>query len=201
MKIAVIGATGRAGSEITAELARRGHDVLAIARTPGAATERVTPLALDVADGDALVEAIAGQDVVVSATRFADTDAAALIAAVQASGVARYLVVGGASSLEASPGVRVFDTPDFPEAYKVEAKGGIDFLDKLKASEGLDWTFLSPSAIFDTGPRTGTFRLGKDTLLVSDAGKSEISFADYAIAMADEIERPAHHRERFTVGY
>jgi len=199
MKIAVVGATGRAGSEIVAELARRGHDVLAIARTPGAASERVTPLALDAADSTALADAIRGQDAVVSAMRFADTDAPALIAAVKASGVPRFLVVGGAASLKGPDGNRLFDSPHFPDAYRAEAGAGIAFLDALKASDGLDWTFLSPAMIFDTGPRTGSYRAGKDDLLVDAEGKSFISFADYAIAMADEIETPKHHRERFSV--
>ena len=199
MKIAVVGATGRAGSEIASELARRGHDVLAISRKPGDASDHITPLALDAADSDALINAIRGQDAVVSAMRFADTDAAALIAAVKASGVPRFLVVGGAASLKNPDGTRLFDSPHFPDAYRAEAGAGIAFLDALKASDGLDWTFLSPAMIFDVGPRTGTYRAGKDDLLVDAEGKSFISFADYAIAMADEIETPKHHRERFTV--
>ena len=199
MKIAVVGATGRAGSEIASELARRGHDVLAISRKPGDASDHITPLALDAADSDALINAIRGQDAVVSAMRFVDTDAAALIAAVKGSGVPRFLVVGGAASLKNPDGTRLFDSPHFPDAYRAEAGAGIAFLDALKASDGLDWTFLSPAMIFDVGPRTGTYRAGKDDLLVDAEGKSFISFADYAIAMADEIETPKHHRERFTV--
>jgi putative NADH-flavin reductase len=199
MKIAVVGATGRAGSEIVLELARRGHDVLAIARTPGTLGDHVTPLALDAADTDALTKAIRGQDAVVSAMRFADTDAVALIAAVKASGVPRFLVVGGAASLKGADGTRLFDSPHFPDAYRAEAGAGIAFLDALKASDGIDWTFLSPAMIFDVGPRSGAYRTGKDDLLVDGEGKSFISFADYAIAMADEIETPKHHRERFTV--
>lgn len=199
MKVAVVGATGRAGSEIVAELARRGHDVLAIARNPDAASDHITPLALDASDGAALTEALRGQDAVVTAMRFADTDAPALIAAVKASGVARMLVVGGASSLLTSDGKRLFDSPHFPEEYKAEAGAGITFLDDLKASDGLDWTFLSPAMVFDTGPRTGKYRTGKDDLLTDAEGNSFISFADYAIAMVDEIEHPAHRGERFTV--
>ncbi|MDO7842729.1 NAD(P)-dependent oxidoreductase [Sphingomonas immobilis] len=201
MKVAVVGATGRAGSEIVGELARRGHEVLAIARKPGEAAERVTPLALDAADSAALSEALRGQDAVVTARRFADTDAAAMIGAVTASGVPRLLVVGGAASLRTADGKRLFDSAHFPEAYRAEAGAGIAFLDLLKASEGLDWTFLSPSMLFDTGPRTGGYRSGKDDLLHDAEGISFISFADYAIAMADEIESPKHSRERFTVGY
>jgi putative NADH-flavin reductase len=70
----------------------------------------------------------------------------------------------------------------------------------MRKVRDIDWTFLSPSALFVEGPRTGTFRLGKDQLLTTDKGSS-ISFDDYAMAMIDELERPAHSRARFTVGY
>lgn len=199
MKIAILGATGRAGSEIAAELAHRGHDVLAISRKPGPAVDHVTPLALDASISAALTAALRGQDVVVSAMRFADTDAQALIAAVTASGVPRFLVVGGAAGLKTGDGKRLFDSPHFPDAYRAEAGAGIAFLDALETSDGPDWTFLSPAMVFDTGPRTGTYRTGKDDLLTDKDGTSFISFADYAIAMADEIETPRHHRERFAV--
>ena len=108
---------------------------------------------------------------------------------------------GGAGSLFVAPGLRVIDTPDFPEEYKAEAGAGVAFLETLSQEKSLDWTFLSPSAEFFEGERTGAFRLGKDDLLVSAAGKSSISFADYAIAMLDEVEQHAHPRQRFTVGY
>jgi uncharacterized protein len=97
--------------------------------------------------------------------------------------------------------VRLVTTPNFPPQYKAEAEKGAAFLDRLLRERELNWTFLSPSALFDTGSRTGKFRLGTDQLLVDPAGKSWISFEDFAVAMADEIERPAHIRTRFTVGY
>lgn len=200
MKIAIIGATGRAGREIAAELARRGHSVTAISRKPGAAAPNVTPVAGDAGDPAALAPLLAGHDAVVSAVMFHSTDPAKLIGAVRTAGVPRYLVVGGAGSLEVAPGVKLIDTPEFPEAYKLEAGKGGEFLAILKGVTDIDWVFLSPSALFFEGPRTGTFRLGGDQLL-THAGGSSISFADYAIAMADEIETPRHHRERFTVGY
>jgi putative NADH-flavin reductase len=138
--------------------------------------------------------------VAISAVRFASSDPSKLITAVRAAGVRRYLVVGGAASLEVAPGQRLIDQPAFPDAYRTEALGGIAFLDQLRQEKELDWTFLSPSAEFGPGQRTGKFRVGKDSLLVSDQG-SKISYEDYAIALVDEIERPAHSRQRFTVGY
>jgi putative NADH-flavin reductase len=202
MKIALIGASGNAGARLLAELSRRGHAVTAIARTPEkiAALPGVMAKAGDVKDKAGLARLLAGHDAVVSAVRFVDTDPDALIATVREAGVKRYLVVGGAGSLEVAPGVRLIDTPQFPAAYKAEASAGGVFLDKLRDVSDLDWTFLSPSAMFVPGERTGKFRLGKDQLLANDKGSS-ISFEDYAIAAVDELEAPKHVRQRFTVGY
>ena len=203
MKIAVAGASGRAGSEITKELARRGHSVTAIARNPEkiAALPNVTPTKGDVLDQAGLTKLWAGHDVAVSSVHFLASDAHKLIGAAKASGVGRYLVVGGAGSLEVAPGVKLVTTPGFPALYKAEAEAGSVFLDLLRQEKDLNWTFISPSALFVEGERTGKFRLGTDQLLADASGKSWISFSDYAIALADEIEQPAHPRQRFTVGY
>ena len=203
MKIAVAGASGRAGSRITTELARRGHAVTAIARNPEkiAAQPNVTPAKGDVLDQAALATLWAGHDVAVSSVHFLASDPAKLIGAAKASKVGRYFVVGGAGSLEVAPGVRLVTVPNFPAEYKAEAEKGGAFLDLLRAEKELNWTFLSPSALFLDGERTGKFRLGSDQLLTAADGKSSISFEDFAVALADEIERPAHIRKRFTVGY
>jgi hypothetical protein len=203
MKIAVIGASGNAGSRITAELARRGHSVTAIARHPEkiAAQANVTPTGGDVMDQAGLARLLAGHDAAISSVHFLASDPVRLIAAAKESKVGRYLVVGGAGSLEVAPGVRLVTTSGFPVAYKAEAEAGGAFLDLLRAEKELNWTFLSPSALFVAGERTGKFRLGIDQLLTAADGKSSISFEDFAVALADEIERPAHVRQRFTVGY
>jgi putative NADH-flavin reductase len=203
MKIAVAGASGRAGSEITKELASRGHQVTAIARNPGkiANLANVTPTKGDVLDQAGLARLWAGHDVAVSSVHFLASDALKLIGAAKDSKVGRYLVVGGAGSLEVAPGVKLVTTPGFPAQYKAEAEAGSAFLDLLRQEKDLNWTFISPSALFIEGERTAKFRLGADQLLADANGKSWITFADYAIALADEIERPAHERQRFTVGY
>jgi hypothetical protein len=202
MKIALIGATGNAGSRILAELSRRGHHITAIARHPEKIAELsgVTPLQADAGDVAGLAAAIKDHDAVVSSVHFTASDPRKLIAAVHQAGVPRYLVVGGAGSLEVAPGVKLIDTPQFPAIYRAEAAAGGVFLDLLRQEPALDWTFLSPSAMFQPGERTGKFRLGRNQLLTNDKGSS-ISFEDYAIALADEIEKPAHSRQRFTVGY
>ena len=203
MKIAVIGASGNAGSRITAELARRGHAVTAIARNPEKITAQanVTATKGDVLDQAGLARLIARHDAAISSVHFMASDPLRLIGAASDSKVGRYLVVGGAGSLEVAPGVRLVTTPGFPVAYKAEAEKGAAFLDLLRAETELNWTFLSPSALFVAGERTGKFRLGTDQLLAAADGKSWISFEDFAVALADEIERPAHIRQRFTVGY
>ncbi|MQB04399.1 NAD(P)-dependent oxidoreductase [Agrobacterium tumefaciens] len=201
-KIALIGASGNAGSPILKELSDRGHQVTAIARNPEkiASLPNVVAKKGDVFDQAGLSELLKGHDAVISAVHFTASDPVTLIEAVRASGVSRYLVVGGAGSLEIAPGQRVVDLPDFPAAYKAEATKGAEFLDRLKGEKQLDWTFLSPSAEFVPGERTGKFRIGNDSLLSNEAG-SRISFEDYAIALVDEVEKPQHSRQRFTVGY
>ena len=202
-KIAIIGATGRAGSQLLEEALRRGHSVTAIARNtdklavrPGVSVKQV-----DALDAEALQQAISGSDVVISAAHFSTLPASAVIGPVKKAAVKRLLVVGGAGSLLLPGGTRVIDSEGFPQAYKAEASAGATFLDALRQEQELDWTFLSPSAEFVETERTGTFRLGQDDLLVSREGRSWISFADFAIAMLDEVETPKHSRQRFTVGY
>jgi uncharacterized protein len=203
MKIAIAGASGRAGSRITAELARRGHQVTAIARNPDKIERlaNVTAVKGDVLDQAGLTRLWSGHDAAVSSVHFTASDPEKLIGAARDSRVGRYLVVGGAGSLEVAPGVRLVTTPGFPAQYKAEAEKGAAFLDLLRLQKDLNWTFLSPSALFIEGERTGKFRLGTDQLLTASDGKSSISFEDFAVALADEIERPAHIRQRFTVGY
>lgn len=202
MKVALIGATGHVGSELLKELVRRGHAVTAIVRNPEKLPPATNVIAKkgDVFDTAGLTELLKGHDAVISAVHFTASDPQKLIDAVKAAGVKRYLVVGGAGSLEVAPGVALVTTPGFPAEYKDEALKGGDFLALLRQENGLDWTFLSPSALLFDGPRTGIFRLGKDQLLSNDKGSS-ISVADYAIAFTDELEKPAHSKQRFTVGY
>lgn len=202
MKVAVIGASGRGGSRIVAELARRGHQVTAIARNPEKIEKQanVTAKRGDLYDPD-ISSLLAAHDAVMSAVHFLDSDPETLIEAVRASGVKRYFVMGGAGSLEVAPGVKLVDTPEFPAIYKDEAlKGGV-FLERLRREKDIDWSYLSPPALIDFGERTGTFRLGKDQLLVDGKGDSKISFEDFAVAAVDELEKPKHSRQRFTVGY
>ncbi|MQU05528.1 NAD(P)-dependent oxidoreductase [Pseudomonas helleri] len=203
-KIAIIGATGRAGSQLLEEALRRGHQVTAIARHASAKIGQragVVAKDVDVNDAQALQAAVAGHDVVLSAAHFSTLTPQAIIEPVKKAGVKRLLVVGGAGSLLLPDDSKVIDSKGFPEEYKAEASAGGVYLDTLRNEHDLDWTFLCPSAEFVEGERTGHYRVGKDHLLVSAEGRSWITFADYAIALLDEVEQPKHSRQRFTVGY
>jgi putative NADH-flavin reductase len=205
MKIALVGATGNVGTRLISELTRRGHQVTAIARHPeklrGQAA--VTPVLGDVQNEKALAAVLAGHDAdaVIHSVKFLSTNASKIVAATKAAKVPRLLVVGGAGSLEVSPGLTLVNTADFPAEYKPETLAGVEFLNILRGEKELDWTFLSPSYFFVPGERTGKFRLGKDQLLVAADGQSRISTQDFAIALVDELEQPEHSRQRFTVGY
>jgi len=204
MKVAVLGAGGKGGSQITKELVSRGHEVVAIGRTqenlpsgPG-----ITQRPGDASNADELANLVSGVDAVISAVHF-DIPAETLLGAVKSAGVDRLLVMGGAASLHNAHGVRLYDSEHFPEFLKPIVKPAIDFLDDLRDEVHIDWTFFSPAMNIFEGERKGpgSFRHGKDELVVDEAGESNISYADYAIAMVDELEQGKHSRSRFTVAY
>jgi len=212
MNIALIGATGYVGSALLQEAVTRGHSVTALVSHPEkvGANAAVTAVASDVLAQDALAAQLAGHDAVISAfSGHAQGDVlgyyldgmASIVKAVEQAGVKRLLVVGGAGGLEVAPGRQLIDTPDFPAQWKATAEGARQALALLREESELDWTMLAPSAHLEPGERTGRFRLGTDSLLVDAEGNSRISLADYAVAMLDELEQPAHSRTRFTVGY
>jgi hypothetical protein len=212
MNIALIGASGFIGSALLAEALSRGHQVSALVSRP----ERLPPqaqlrvLKADVQDTAALAAQLKGHQAVISAfSGHAQDDVLgyylkgfrSIVQATQQADVPRLLVVGGAGSLEVAPGLQLLDTPEFPAAYKATAEGARQALQLLREQPHLDWTMLSPSLMIAPGERTGRFRLGGDQLLTGADGASRISVQDYAVAMLDELEHPAHRRRRFTVGY
>lgn len=202
MKIVVIGGTGMVGSRIVAEAVARGHEVTSVSRTGTDSRPGVVAVAAH-ADDTATIAALASHaDVVVSAigpsrepggdpSAFADTLTALALAVTPT----RLAVVGGAGSLLAAPGVRLIDTPEFPDEYKAEALAGAESLAALQAlSLDGDWTYLSPAPVIAPGERTGHYELAED----APAGGS-ISAEDYAVALVDELEKPQHNGRRFTV--
>ncbi len=209
MKVVLYGATGMIGSRILQELVARGHSVAAVMRNTGKvqASGSVTVEQGDVLDPKSVAATAKGSDAAISAYApgFETLDnlvlaTKSMIAGLQEAGVRRFIMVGGAGSLDLAPGVHLVDTPEFPAAWKGIALAHRDALNVLKGAD-LDWTSLSPAALIEPGIRTGKFRLGQNQLIVDDKGESKISAEDYAVALVDELEKNEHVRQRFTLGY
>jgi putative NADH-flavin reductase len=204
MKIAIYGASGMVGSRVAAEAVNRGHEVAGVTRSGGDLPAGVRAVRGNANDVASAKEIAADADVLVAAIGPSRTggdhqdylDAIAnLVAAVQGTET-RLLVVGGAGSLVVN-GNRVVDSPDFPAEYKAESLTVSRALEDLRATDdSVDWTMLSPAFVIAPGERTGTFRLSLDEPI-----GTEISAEDFAVALVDEIETPAHNRRRFTLGY
>ena len=125
-----------------------------------------------------------------------------ILAGAKKAGIKRLLIVGGAGTLFVAPGLRVVDSGAIPAEIMDGVKSlGEFYLNTLMNEKDIDWVFFSPAGSLEPGERTGNYRLGKDDLIVNDKGESKISVQDYAKAMVDELEDPAHHNERFTIGY
>lgn len=201
MKIAIYGATGMIGSRVATEAMARGHEVTGITRSGGDLPAGARAVQGNAGDAD-LAKSIAGEtDVVVSAIGPSRTGGdrreylASLRTLAETLGDARLIVVGGAGSLLVN-GKRLVDDPDFPEIYRAEALIAAEALEYVRGlGDTADWTFFCPAPVIQPdGERTGTYKVAID----SPAGES-VSAEDYAIALLDEIETPAHRRRRFTV--
>lgn len=212
-RITVIGGSGYAGSNIVRDAASRGHQVTSISRSiPTEQVDGVTYTAGDAQDSAVLTAAVDSSDMVILAASPRGSMegkvrgvAQALADLVKGKGV-RLGVIGGAGSLLVAPGgPKVSETEGFPQEIMAEATEMADVLQDLRASDDdVDWFYVSPAGGFGAwvpGEHTGTFRLGGDVLVVDEDGKSEISGADFAQAVVDEVETKAHRRQRFTMGY
>ncbi|KIL41814.1 hypothetical protein SD70_04100 [Gordoniibacillus kamchatkensis] len=208
MKIGIIGASGKSGSLILKEAVERGHEVTAIVRDASKVQHKQVAV-LENNIFDLKAEDLKKFDVVVNAFNAAPGQehqhveaGKVLIEALKGAPQTRLVVVGGAGSLFADEAqtVRVLETPNFPAAYYPTASNMAKNLEELQSTSGIQWTYISPAAFFNPeGKRTGSYQQGKDRLLVNAKGESYISYADYAIAVLDEIEHPQHRNERFTV--
>jgi putative NADH-flavin reductase len=214
MKIAVIGATGFVGTAITSELAERGHVITAIARNPNINSETVTGVKADVSNIDELAAILTGHDTVISAYNpgwanpniYADfiSGSKAIQEAVKKSGVKRFITIGGGGSLFVAPGLQAVDTADFPKEYFPGASAARDYLNIIREEKELDWAFFSPAFEMHQGittGRTGNYRLGTENPVFDGNQRSILSVEDLAVAIADEVENPKHHQQRFTAAY
>lgn len=200
MKIAVIGATGHIGSAVLKEARDRGHEATGLARNVSSLDNGVE---VDVLDPASVAEKLSGYDAVILSVK-GDVAGAVrnLIDVLPGAGVTRVAVVGGGGSLEAAPGQRFLDGPDFPKEYLGEATAQADALDLLRAEgAALDWSYGSPPpAYLVDGERTGVYQVkGGDTPI--DGIATRITVPDYASALIDVLENGSFVRERFSVGY
>lgn len=214
-EVVLIGASGFVGTAILNELLNRNYKVTAVVRNPEKMSVKnpaLTVVKADVSDVKAIAAICAGKEAVISAYNpgwtnpniYEDTlkNYPLILEAVKRSGAKRFLCVGGAGTLFCAPGLRVVDSGAIPAEIMGGVKSlGMFYLDTLMKEKELDWIFFSPAGSLEPGQRTGKFRLGLNDLIVDEKGVSHISVEDYAMAMVDELEHPAHHRERFTIGY
>ena len=209
--IVVFGGTGYTGSNIVREAASRGHQVISVSRSEP--QERIEGVRYEVGDAEEVApRVIPGADAVVASLAPRGDMAGRLVevyrelARLSAEAGARYLQIGGFSSLRPAPGAPRFVEGEIPEQYRAEALEGeasrVMLVDE--APEELDWVFISPAGSYGAwapGERTGKYRVGGEVALFDAEGGSHISGADFASAVVDEIENPAHHREHISVAY
>lgn len=208
MKIAVIGASGKAGKLLVTEALSRNHEVTAIVRRPDQQIDKKAHVLIkdlfdltydDLKDYDVIIDAFGTWTL--ESLPLHQTSLQHL-SDLLSNKPNRLLVVGGAGSLYINPEhtMQLIDSPDFPDDFKPLASNMSKALDKLKKRNDVKWTFLSPAADFVAdGARTGRFKLGNEELLVNSKGVSQISYADYAIAMIDEAEKGNYINKRFTL--
>ncbi|RCX18087.1 hypothetical protein DFP94_10740 [Fontibacillus phaseoli] len=212
MKIAIFGSTGTIGKAVMEEALRRGHEVTAVVRDTNKLSDVAGREKLRVVTGDILMPAtvagsVEGCEVVISAygPRFgAENELSeatrSLIEGVRQGGVRRLIAVGGAGGLEVAPGIRLMETPEFPEEVLPLAGAHEDAYNVYRDSD-IVWTVLSPAVVIEPGKRTGMFRIGMNQLITDEREQSRISVEDYAVAMLDEVEDPQFIQARFTVAY
>ena len=226
VRIAVYGASGRAGSRIVREALDRGHAVTGIGRTPANITERHERLTIvqgDVTDTASVIELVAGHDVVISAVGGVNPDSddpmlsvprqatGSLVEALRALGddAPRMMVIGGArTTLDREPGVPYFELGTAGVGTEIEGTGVTVSmighalaLDYLRSLPDIEWTFIAPPLDLSPGERTGVFRVGPGVVMRDAEGRNSVSMEDLAVAIIDEIEVPNYIGSRMTAAY
>ncbi|EHM87279.1 hypothetical protein HMPREF0045_01658 [Actinomyces graevenitzii C83] len=204
--IAVVAANGHSGQLIVKEALERGHDVTVFVRsenrTPAkkAVIKDIMELSAQDLEGfDAVVDAFGAWT---PETLPQHSTTLAHLSDILSGSDTRLLVVGGAGSLYLNPehSLTVAQAPDFPEAFKPLALAMGAALTELRKHDDVRWTYISPACDFQAdGERTGEYILGGEELTVNERGESIISYADFAVAMLDEIESGNHVGQRISV--
>ncbi|MDR3453049.1 MAG: NAD(P)H-binding protein [Rhodoferax sp.] len=209
MKIAIIGAGGKVGRPIAQEAQDRGHEVIALLRPNALGPSALARAAgaVDIFDSLDLARAVRGCDAIVSAygapagaLQLLPAVAASVVSAARQAAVRRVLLVGGAGILEVAPGVRLADTPGFPAALMPKVKAHADAIAVLRRAADLDWTCVAPAAQIGPGARSGRYRTAVDALVADEAGRSCISYGDFACALLDELQACRYPRQLLGVG-
>lgn len=233
MQIGVIGATGTIGSRVVSEALSRGHHVTAFSRDASRiqdSRQNITWKSVDVTDANSIAAALPGLDVLISGFHPGNTAknpadaieraiadpaiyaqvATALLTALNSHPRTRLIVIGGAASLEAQPGVVFTDLPEIidqaldqwglPREYAAAMRGHGEAMNVYRTSDRL-WTYFSPALETEPGERTGRFRIGGDQPVMDANGRSHLSSEDAAVAVIDEAELPRFVQRRFTAGY
>lgn len=193
--------------KIIAEALSRGHEVVAFGRHAENDTPAKEYIQKDLFD--LTHEDLAGFDAVVDAAGAWSPEtfpiipnAAKHLAGILAGTLVRLVVVGGAGSLFVNPEhtLTVAETPDFPDAFKGVAAAHQQALDFLRTAKDTQWTYISPAGDFQAeGERTGKYILAGEEFTLNSRNESIISYADYAIALVDEIEKGGHSQQRISV--
>lgn len=209
MKIAIIGANGKLGNLLLEESLNRGHDVTVVVRNGKnlRGYRGVKVIEKDIFDLE--YNDIKKNDIIISALGFWKEEDLPLhkksiekLISILENKRNRLMIVGGAGSLfiDENRNIRLMDSLDFPEEFKPLANAMAEGFYELEKNKNINWTYISPAADFQAdGKRTGFFKEGNDIVPLSSQNRSEISYADYAIAMITEAERGHHKKERYSV--
>ncbi|ESP90098.1 NAD(P)-dependent oxidoreductase [Candidatus Halobonum tyrrellensis] len=211
MDVLLLGASGRIGHRIAAELLDRGHSVTGVSRggtVDGVDHPEFVAVAGDATDPDAVARLAAGHDAVASALGPSeDEDTAVLVEMARAvtegmaaAGVDRLVWTGGAGGLNVGPDTLLVDTDEFPDEWEPVARAAIDALGVLRETD-LAWTYVAPAAMIEPGDRTGEYRTAEGELVADDDGESYVSMEDFAVAFVDELEDADAVHTRLGVGY
>ena len=199
MDVLLLGASGRIGHRIADELLARDHSVTGVSRS--GSVEDIDAADFVAVEGDAtdpgdVAKLATGHDAVASALGPSDDESpdrlvdmiAATIEGLRRASVDRLVWTGGAGGLYVDSETLLVDTDDFPEEWEPIASAAIDAYDRLADVDDLVWTYLAPAALIEPGERTGEYRTADRELVADEDGESYISMADFAVALADELE-------------